>query len=295
MLLQLLISGIMLGGVYALTSIGLSLIFGVSKIINFAHGDFVVIGMYLTYSFYQITGISPYLSWVVVIPCSIILGWLVFLLLKRTIGVQEVNQIFITLGLSMVIQNVILMYFKSDYRTIRTIFDKNIKIGNIFFTREGVLAFLIAVVITAVFLWFLNKTDTGRAMKAVSQDRAAAHLMGVRVGSIDLLVFCLGIVFAGIAGSLLITMFAAYPTSGGVYNLLAWVTVVLGGLGNVVGALFAAFLIGVIEIISGYYLGADMRQVVYYVFFVIILIIRPQGLFSGIKFFNRKIKTNEAH
>ncbi len=295
MLIQLLISGIMLGGVYALTSIGLSLIFGVSKIVNFAHGDFVVVGMYITYSVYQATGLSPYLSWIVVIPCSVFLGYLVFLLLKRTIGVQEVNQIFITLGLSMVIQNVILMVFKSDYRTIRTIFKNNIKIGDIFLTREGLLAFLIAIVITVVFLWFLNKTDTGRAMKAVSQDRSAAHLMGVRVGGIDLLVFCLGIVFAGIAGSLLITMFAAYPTSGGVYNLLAWVTVVMGGLGNVVGALFAAFLIGIIEIVSGYYLGADMRQVVYYVFFVIILILRPQGLFSGIKFINRKVKTNEAH
>lgn len=293
MLIQLLVSGILLGGVYALTSIGLSLIFGVSKIINFAHGDFVVIGMYIAFIFYSSTGLSPYLSWVLVIPCSILIGWLVFQLLKKTIGTSEINQIFITLGLSMVIQNLILMYFRSDYRTIPAIFEKNVKIGTIFLTRESFVAFSIAVVITAIFLWFLNRTDTGRAMKAVSQDRGAASLMGVRVGRIDLLVFCLGIVLAGLAGSLLITMFAAFPSAGGVYNLLAWVTVVLGGLGNVVGALIAAFLIGIIEMISGFYLGADMRQVVYYVFFVIVLIIRPQGLFTGIKLLKRN--TNEIH
>ena len=118
MLLQLIISGILLGGVYALTSMGLSLVFGVSKITNFAHGDFVVIGMYAALSIYYVTGLVPYFSWIFVIPISFGIGWLAFQLIKRTIGGDHLNQIFITIGLSMIIQNLILMLYKSDYRTI---------------------------------------------------------------------------------------------------------------------------------------------------------------------------------
>jgi branched-chain amino acid transport system permease protein len=289
MLLQLIISGILLGGVYALTSMGLSLVFGVSKIINFAHGDFVVIGMYSALSIYYVTGLGPYISWILVIPISFAIGWLAFQLIKKTIGGEEINQIFITIGLSMVIQNLLLMTFKSDYRTLKSSFSKSLEIGNIYISYESLLAFLIAVAVTIAFLWFLNRTDLGRAMRAVSQDRDAASLMGVKVELINVLAFGLGITMAGLAGGLLLTMYAAYPTAGGVYNLLAWVIVVLGGLGQVEGALAAAFLIGICETLTGFYIGPDFRQVVYYLFFIAILIIRPQGLFSGIRM-HKKVK-----
>ncbi len=289
MLLQLIISGILLGGVYALTSMGLSLVFGVSKITNFAHGDFVVIGMYAALSIYYVTGLVPYFSWIFVIPISFGIGWLAFQLIKRTIGGDHLNQIFITIGLSMIIQNLILMLYKSDYRTMKSLFDSSLKIGEIYISYESLLAFGIAVIVTAGFLWFLNKTDLGRAMRAVSQDKSAASLMGVKVEKINVIAFGLGISMAGLAGSLLLTMYAAYPTAGGVYNLLSWVIVVLGGLGQVGGALAAAFLIGICETLTGFYIGPDFRQVVYYLFFIAILIVKPQGLFSGIKL-HKKVK-----
>ncbi len=288
MLLQLIISGILLGGVYALTSMGLSLVFGVSKIVNFAHGDFVVIGMYSALSIFYVTGLVPYISWIIVIPISFGVGYLAYQLMKRTIG-EDVNQIFITIGLSMIIQNLILMLYKSDYRAMKSLFDSSIKLGNVYISYESLLAFGIAVLVTIGFLWFLNKTDTGRAMRAVSQDKSAASLMGVKVEKISVLAFGLGISMAGLAGCLLLTMYAAYPTAGGVYNLLAWVIVVLGGLGQVGGALAAAFIIGICETLTGFYIGPDFRQVVYYLFFIAILIIKPQGLFSGIKL-HKKVK-----
>lgn len=289
MLLQLIISGILLGGVYALTSMGLSLVFGVSKITNFAHGDFVVIGMYSALSIFYVTGLVPYISWILVIPISFFIGWLAFQLIKRTIGGEEINQIFITIGLSMIIQNLLLMLYKSDYRTMKSLFSNSLQLGNIYISYESLLAFAIAVAVTAGFLWFLNKTDLGRAMRAVSQDKKAASLMGVEVEKINVIAFGLGIAMAGLAGCLLLTMYAAYPTAGGVYNLLSWVIVVLGGLGQVGGALAAAFIIGICETLTGFYIGPDFRQVVYYLFFIAILIAKPQGLFSGIKL-QKKVK-----
>lgn len=289
MLLQLLVSGILLGGVYALTSMGLSLVFGVSKITNFAHGDFVVIGMYSALSVFYVTGLVPYLSWIFTIPISFVIGYLAFKLIKQTIGSEEINQIFITIGLSMIIQNLLLMLYKSDYRTMKSVFSRSLRIGSLYISLEALVAFAIALVVTAAFLWFLKYTDTGRSMRAVSQDKDAASLMGVKVGFIQVLAFSLGIAMAGLAGSLLLTMYAAYPTAGGVYNLLSWVIVVLGGLGQVGGALAAAFIIGICETLTGFYIGPDYRQVVYYLFFIAILIIRPQGLFSGIKL-HKKVK-----
>jgi branched-chain amino acid transport system permease protein len=222
------------------------------------------------------------LSWIAVIPITFAIGWLVFRLVKQTIGRDHVNQILLTIGLSIVIQNLLLLFFKSNYRTVPVIFDSSIKIGSVFLSKESLIAFLIALTATAVFFVFLNKTQLGRAMRAVSQDRYAAHLMGINVARTDMLVFALGFSMAGLAGCLLITMFAINPSIGSVYNLVAWIIIVLGGLGKLPGALAAAFLIGICETATGFYLGADVRQVVYYALFVVALVFFPNGIFQRV-------------
>jgi branched-chain amino acid transport system permease protein len=280
--IQLIISGILIGGVYALMSVGLSLIMGVLKVINSAHGDFVIVGGYTAFLLFSLFGMSPYVSWVVVIPVTFILGWLVFYLVRQTVGKDHVNQILLTIGLSIAIQNLLLLFFKSDFRTVPVIFETNIRFANIFLSRESLIAFVIGLAATGAFFLFLNKTQTGRAMRAVSQDRYSAHLMGINVPRTDALVFSLGFAMAGLAGCLLITMFAINPQIGSVYNLIAWITMVLGGLGRLPGALVAAFLIGIVETATGFYLGADFRQVVYYVLFILALIFFPNGIFHRV-------------
>lgn len=288
MVIQLLVSGLLLGGIYALISVGLSLILGVSKFVNFAHGDFVMIGMYMTFAAFSFSGISPYFLWPVVLVGAVIFGFFIFMLVKLTIGKPGTSQILLTLGLSMVLQNVILIIFKSDFRAIPQTIGKNINVFNIFLSTEQIIAFLLSILLTFAFLYFISKTDTGRAMRAVGENREASKLMGINVEKIDLLTFCLGTVMACLAGTLLMTMYPTTPTAGSGYNLIAWVIVVLGGVGNLKGALVSALFIGVVEVFTGFYIGADLRQAAYYLVFIIVLVFRPQGIFTGV--FTKKEK-----
>ncbi|GKX29588.1 branched-chain amino acid ABC transporter permease [Vallitalea longa] len=288
MLIQLIVSGILLGGIYALLSIGLSLMLGVSKFINFAHGDFVMIGMYITYLIYATFQLNPYVSWPLVLLGGIIFGALVFIIVKRVIGKNPLNQMLLTIGLSMILQNVILLIFKSDFKAIPSEFSNSISIGSVYVSMAQLITFGLAIATTIVFLVFIKKTNIGRAMRAVGEDREASQLMGINVPKIDFIVFTLGTVMACFSGALLMTMYPTFPTVGANYNLLAWITVVLGGLGHLQGALVAALIIGVSETLTGFYLGADLRQLVYFVIFIIVLIVTPEGLFH--KFSLRKVK-----
>ena len=288
MLLQLIVSGVLLGGIYALLSLGLSLIFGVSKFVNFAHGDFVMSGMYTAFVCYILFSLTPYFSWPLVLLGGVGLGLLLFWVAKSTIEKSGLNQILVTLGLSMVLQNTVMLFFKSDYKSIPATFGSSIKAGSVFISTEMLIAFIIAIGVTAVFFFLIKYTDTGRALRAVSDDREASKLMGLPVNKLDPIAFCLGITLACLAGALLMTLYPTTPTSGSGYNLVAWVTVVLGGLGYLQGALLSAVLIGVCEILSGFYLGADLRQVVYYSLFILVLVFRPQGLFTGLSM--KKVK-----
>ena len=286
MLLQLIVSGILLGGIYALLSVGLSLMLGVSKFLNFAHGDFVMVGMYMAFICYQNWGVNSYLSWPIVTLFAAVLGVVVFMFARLTIGQgNTLNQILLTLGLSMVLQNVMLLFYKSDYRSVPNALSGSIQVQEIFISTGLLITFIIALCITTVFLCFIQFTSLGRAMRAVGEDRHASQLMGIPVGKVDLVTFCLGITMACISGSLMMSVYPVTPSIGSGYNLIAWVTVVLGGLGHLQGALLSALLIGICETVSGFYLGADLRQVVYFVVFLLVLIVRPQGLFSG---FNMK-------
>lgn len=289
MITQLIISGLVLGGIYSLLSLGLSLILGVSKFVNFAYGDIVMIGTYMGYIFYSNWGLLPYYSWPVVVLSSIIFGLILFLIIRGTIGKEGDSQILITLALSMILQNFILLIFKSDYKGIPSRFTAGgIKIGNAFVSPESLIIFVLAIVITILFMFFIHKTNLGRAMRAVGNDRITSKLMGINVNKIDLMVFLIGTIMACFAGTLLIGIYPTTPSIGSIYNLLAWIMIVLGGVGQLYGAIISGFIIGLVEVISGFYFGADLRQLFYFVIFVIVLTIRPEGLFAN--FTLRKVK-----
>lgn len=290
MLLQLLISGLLLGGVYALLSIGLSLILGVSKFINFAHGDFVMVGTYIAYVCYAMFNLDPYTSWPIVIVGSILFATIIFFVVRKTIGGNDLNHILITLGISMILQNLVLMMFKSNVKSIPARFTSSMNIGHILIPVNQLISFLIAAGATVLLMYVFNKTNFGRGMKAIGQNRVAASLMGISVKKTDYFAFVLGVTTAALAGSLLMTMYPTFPTAGNTYSNMAWVIVILGGVGSLKGSFYSGLIIGVVETISGYYLGSDVKQVVYFIIFLIIILVRPNGLFTSTNMKKKKVK-----
>ncbi len=280
MLLQIIASGLLLGGVYALLSIGLSLILGVSKFINFAYGDFVMVGTYMAFMAYTTFGTGPYFSWPLIIIGGAIFGMLFYYLVKKTIGGDGSNQVLITIGLAICLQNLVLMFFKSDYKSIPAHFGDSIQIGEIYLSMEQLVTFTISILITLALMAFIKFTPYGRAMRAVGQDPMASSLMGINITQVNIATFCLATVFACLAGSFLMSMYSTFPQMGATFNIVAWVCVIMGGIGNLTGALIAGFIIGVLETLTGFYLGSDIRQAVYYAVFILCVVLRPEGLFK---------------
>lgn len=281
---QLIISGILMGMVYALVSVGLTLIFGVSRIINFAHGDFVMVGMYASYVLNQYWGIDPYLGLFLVAPGMFLFGLLIArIIIRPIIGAPQVAQIFATLGLGLVLQNSALFYFGADFRSASSIVSgKTLRLMGISLPIASLVAFVVAIAVVLGLYLYLRHSYTGKAMRAVAQDRRAASLMAINVSRIDFLTFGLGSACAGIAGALLLPLMPVYPSVGLNLVIVAFVIVVLGGMGSLWGALIGGIAIGLIENLSAFYIGSEMRQIAYFIVFLLVLLVRPVGLF-GIK------------
>ncbi|MDT3679258.1 MAG: branched-chain amino acid ABC transporter permease [Burkholderiaceae bacterium] len=281
-LVQLAISGLLLGGIYALISIGLTLIFGVSRIKNFAHGDFVMVGMYLTYFLSTWTGLDSYYMLFAVTPLMFVFGLILSRLIIQPIqGAPQVAQIFATVGLGLVLQNLMLMIFGADFRTTSSVLSgKVFRIGEVALPASLLIAFTLAMAAIIAIYVFLKTSYLGKAMRAVAQDRRAAALMCINVKSVDLFTFGLGAACAGFTGVLLAPLFPVFPMIGLDLVLIAFVVVVLGGLGSVTGALVGGLAIGLIETFSGFFIGSEMRQIAYFVVFLVVLLVRPAGLFG---------------
>ncbi|HEV7338441.1 MAG TPA: branched-chain amino acid ABC transporter permease [Bosea sp. (in: a-proteobacteria)] len=281
-LLQLVISGLLLGGIYALVSVGLTLIFGVSRIKNFAHGDLVMVGMYVTYALTVATGLDPYLLAPVVVLLLFGFGlFLSFALIRPIQGAPQVAQIFATVGLGLVLQNLALMMYGADFRSTPSIISgKVLRFAGVALPASLLIAFVVAMVVIAGLTIFLRLSLTGKAMRAIAQDRRAASLMSIDVKRIDMLTFGLGTACAGLAGALLAPVFPAFPTVGVNLVLICFVVVILGGLGSVEGALIGGLLIGLVETLSGFFLGSAMSQIAYFLVFIAVLCLRPAGLFG---------------
>ncbi|MCX5905742.1 MAG: branched-chain amino acid ABC transporter permease [Deltaproteobacteria bacterium] len=280
--IQVAVSGILLGGVYALLSVGLTLIFGVVRIINFAHGELLMIGMYLSYVLFASIGLNPYLSVVLVAPALFLVGVIIQRLVIQPI--QEASammKVFATCGLFIALQNLALMIFRGDYRTIQTGMSMaTFNFSGISVSLSRLVAFGAALIIFGTLYLMLKYTFIGKALRAVAESRPMAQLMGIRVQRVNLLAFGIGSALTGIAGAFLLPFTSVYPTIGGIYTLVAFVVVVLGGMGNMVGAFLGGLFIGIIESFSGTYISPALKETTYFVIFILILLVRPQGLFG---------------
>ena len=279
---QLLVSGLLLGGVYALISVGLTLIFGVMRLVNFAHGEFLMLAMYLTFFLFNMLGIDPILSIVIVAPALFLFGVVIErLVIRPTLHAPHVVQVFATLGLSIVMQNLALYFFSANFRSISTPYSTaTFAVGPVLVSVPRLVAFSVALAIAGGLFAWLHTTYTGMAIRATAQHRNAAQLMGVNVQRMYMITFGLGSGCVGIAGALLVPVYPVYPQIGVDLILVAFVTVVLGGLGSLPGAMLGGLLIGVIETVSGYLIETHWKQAVYFVLFIVILILRPAGLFG---------------
>jgi branched-chain amino acid transport system permease protein len=279
-ILQLIINGLLLGGIYALLSIGLTLIFGVLEVVNFAHGEFLMISMYLTFWLFQACGIDPYLSLVIIIPVFFLFGLFIQrLIIKPLLNDPPINQIFATIGLGLVFQNLALLLFKADFRAVKPSYSNaNILMGELIVSVPRLTAFVVAIGIIASLFVFLKKTFTGKAIRALAQQRRAAMLMGINVYRTYAIAFGLGIACVGAAGAVLMPLFFVFPTVGSLFVLIAFVVVILGGYNSLGGTLIAGLIIGVIEGFSGFYISPHLKEVVYFILFILILIFKPTGL-----------------
>jgi branched-chain amino acid transport system permease protein len=278
--LQSLLSGILVGGVYALIGIGLTIIFGVMRVINFAHGDLLMLGMYVTWGVFTLFSIDPYLSLVITAPVLFLWGALLQkVFINRVLNALPQNQILLTIGLGLVMSNAVMLGFTSDYRILTTTYSSSsFKLLGLSVSQPLLYSFLVTVAITAALFWFLQTTDTGQAIRATAQDRDAAQLMGINVKWMSVLAFGLGTALAGTAGALLAPTYYIFPQVGGPFTLKAFVVVVLGGMGSIVGATLGGVLIGVTESLSAVYIASGLKELVVYVLFLLILLFRPSGL-----------------
>ncbi len=278
--LQSLISGILIGGVYALIGIGLTIIFGVMRVINFAHGDLLMLGMYATYFLFTLLGVDPFVSIVFTIPLMFLYGGVLQkVFINRILNSLPQNQILLTIGLGLIMSNAVMLAFTSDYKILTTSYSSgSVDILGISVSQPLVISFVITAAITALLYWFLLKTDTGQAIRATAQDREAAQLMGINVKRMSIIAFGLGASLAGTAGALISPTYYIFPQVGSSFTLKAFVITVLGGMGSIVGATLGGILIGIAESIGGVYLGSGWKEVIVFVLFLLVLLFKPSGL-----------------
>ncbi len=283
--IQSLISGILIGGVYALIGIGLTIIFGVMRVINFAHGDLLMLGMYLTYFLFTLLHIDPFLSIVITIPLMFLYGaFLQKVFINRALNALPQNQILLTIGMGLVMSNSVMLAFTSDYKILSTTYSSSsVSVLGISISEPLVVSFIITAAITAALYWFLYRTDTGQAIRATAQDRDAAQLMGINVSRMSLIAFGMGTSLAATAGALIAPTYYIFPQVGSVFTLKAFVITVLGGMGSIVGATLGGVLIGVAESVGGAYLGSGWKDVIVFVLFLLVLLFRPAGLLGTSK------------
>ena len=278
--LQSVLSGVLVGGVYALIGVGLTLIFGVMRIINFAHGELVMLGMYVTWILFTRLGWDPYLSILVVAPLLFLWGAaLQRVVLNRVMGALPQNQILLTIGLGLVMSNAVMLKYTSDYRILTTSYSSSsFGLLGLSVSEPLLFSFVVTVAVTAALAFFLLRTDTGQAIRATAQDREAAQLMGIDVERMSILSFGIGSALAGTAGALISPTYYIFPQVGSAFTLKAFVIVVLGGMGSVAGATLGGILIGVTESLAAVYVASGLKELVVFVLFLALLVVRPSGL-----------------
>ncbi len=281
-LLAATINGLLMGGIYTLVASGLTLIYGVLHIINFAHGSMLMLAMFGVYFLLTKAGVDPYLALLVMVPGMYGLGYLLYrhMIGKLSLGRDE-NILLITLGLSILIENLALMFFKGDSRTISLAYsDKMIELGPLLLGVPKVVSFVAAMVLCGLLGLFITRTDTGKAIRAVAKERMGARLVGIDVDRIFAVSFGIGLATLGAAACLLMPIFYVSPSSGHVFVIVAFTVVVLGGMGSFLGAVIGGLIVGLTESFGGLFLGESLGQIGISLIFILILLFRPSGLFG---------------
>ncbi|MCB2190811.1 MAG: branched-chain amino acid ABC transporter permease [Deltaproteobacteria bacterium] len=282
LIVQVCVSGLLLGGIYALISIGLNLIFGVIRIINFAHGEMVMVAMYLTFWLNYFFGMDPYVSTIIVLPVMFLFGVFIQRVIVQPIQTSSANmKIFATVALSLILQNVALIVCTGNFRTVQVSYGMStMEWGGIFISVPRLVAFFAALGSIILLYYFLKNTYTGKALRAIVEDPTIARLMGVKVQKLYMLAFGIGCVFSALGGVLLMPFSSVYPTVGIPFTLIAFIVVVLGGLGSMTGTFLAGLFIGVVEAVGGTYVSPALKEAIYFGIFIIAVLIRPQGIFG---------------
>jgi branched-chain amino acid transport system permease protein len=282
-ILQAVLNGLIMGGIYALVAGGLTLVFGVMGIINVAHGDLLMVSMFISYYAVTLLGLSPYVSILLVTPLMFGVGALIFRgFVMPVLNAPEINQILLTVALSLLLQNLSLLAFGGDYLTVNIpLAERTVPVLGAILSIPQVLAFALSLLATGACYAALRYTDFGRALRAVAQNRKGAVLVGIDVRRAYLLAFAAGCACVGIAGPLLIPIYYVHPDVGSLFLLVAFVVVVMGGLGNFAGALLAGLIIGVVESVAGLFLSLSLAPIANFAAFILVLLFRPSGLFRA--------------
>ncbi len=282
-LITVVLNGLLTGAVYALVALGLTLIYGVLHIINFAHGAMLSAALFAAFFAYQKLGLDPYIAVFLIAPAFFALGYAVqrFVIGPASHG-DDRNMLLVTLGLAVLIENGLLYAFRADTRTVDVAFGfKSLDVGFTFLAVPRVVAF-VAVFVVALVLWLIMAlTDTGKAIRAVAKEKLGAELAGIDVAHIYAMTFGLGTACVAIAACLLIPTYYANPRAGEAFVLVAFTIVVIGGMGSVPGALIGGLIIGVVESLAGFFFGESLGQVGIFLIFIAVLLVRPRGLFGA--------------
>jgi branched-chain amino acid transport system permease protein len=276
------LNGLMTGAVYALIALGLTLIYGVLHIINFAHGALLTAAMFAAFFAHELLGLDPYVAALGLTPLFFLLGYgLQRFIIGPAAHGEDRNILLVTLGLAVVIENALLYAFRADTRTIDLPYAFDVvEVGAAFLAVPRIIAFIVVVAV-ALALWLIMRwTDTGKAIRAVAKEKLGAELSGIDVAHIYALTFGLGTACLAIAACLLIPTYYVNPHAGNAFVLIAFTIVVLGGMGSVTGALIGGLFVGVVESLSGLYLGESLGQIGIFAMFILVLLFRPSGLFG---------------
>jgi branched-chain amino acid transport system permease protein len=278
-----LLNGITTGAIYALVALGLTLIYGVLHIINFAHGAALMVALYGVYGLKSTFGVDPYLALLIMVPAMFVLGYALQRgVISRASHGKDENILLVTLGIAIVLENLALLLFKSDTRTIDTAYTlTTVQLGPAFIALSKLLAFAGALVTSALMLLIVTRTDLGRAIRAVAKEKQGAKLMGIDVEHVYAMSFGIGLACLGAAACFLLPAYYVNPQVGAGFVLVAFTIVVLGGMGSFAGALLGGLLIGVVESLGGLFLGESLGQIGIFAIFIAVLLFRPTGLFGA--------------
>ncbi len=278
-----LINGILLGGIYTLVASGLTLIYGVLHIINFAHGSMLMLAMFGVYYLLTRLGIDPYVALLIMVPAMYLLGYVLYrYVIGRLSSGKDENILLITLGLSILIENLALMLFSGDSRSISVSYsDRMVELGPTMVSLPKLVSFVAAMLLCGLLGLLMRYTDIGRSIRAVARERVGARLVGIDVERVFAISYGIGLATLGAAACLLMPIFYVSPTTGNVFLMVAFTVVVLGGMGSFLGAVVGGLVVGLTESFGGLLLGESLGQIGISVIFILILLLRPSGLFGA--------------